>query len=171
MNGGAPSPRWRAKPRSKPATSARFNGPKLVIEFVRHVTLGNRQEYAPNKLLTKTWAMRNAGEVEWGNDMLLVFCKGDRALTVHESYPVINAQPGQEVEISVTLQTGTTAGRMCAYFRLQKNGRFVGPRVWADVIVAAVGGDFQEQPTCRVEVEGKMGGDKMKWKKAVTVVQ
>jgi len=170
INGGVPYSRWRTRTKPKSAAPlARYSGPKLLIEFVRHVTLGNRQEFAPHKLLTKTWAMRNAGEVEWGNDMLLVFCKGDRALTVHESYPVMNAQPGQEVEVSVTLQTGTTAGRMCAYFRLQKNGKFVGPRVWADVIVAAAGGDFQEQPPCRVE--DKLGANKIRgeWKKAVSV--
>jgi len=137
---------------------------RLLVEFVRHVTLGNRQEYSPNKLLTKTWALRNVGAVEWGNNVELVYCKGDRELTLHERYPVINAQPGEEVEVSVSLKTSSTPGRMCAYFRLEKNGRFFGPRVWADVIVA---GDFKDQAVCRVN--SKLMQKQMKWKKVVSV--
>merc|ERR1712113_1341230 len=50
-----------------------------------------------------------------------------------------NAKPGQEVEISATIKTSTKPGRYCTYFRLQKNGRFFGPRVWVDIIVAGHG--------------------------------
>lgn len=140
---------------------------RLMVEFVRHVTLGNRQEYPPNKLLTKTWAMRNVSQVEWGNDVELVYVKGDLPLTLYERYPVINAQPGQEVDVSVSLKTPMTPGRMCAYFRLEKNGKLFGPRVWADVIVA---GDFKDngrQAVCRVDE--KLMPNKMKWKKVVSV--
>ena len=69
------SPRWRGKrkavspPKSR-AMSKQFvyktevtknpvgvvkKDTRLLVDFVRHVTLGNRQEYPPNKLLTKTW--------------------------------------------------------------------------------------------------------------------
>jgi len=165
-------PRMQSLPRS-PRTPIKVmphstqKDSRLLVEFVRHVTLGNRQEYSPNKLLTKTWALRNVGSVEWGNNVELVYCKGDRALTLHERYPVMNAQPGEEVEVSVSLKTSMTPGRMCAYFRLEKNGRFFGPRVWADVIVA---GDFKDQTrqaVCRVD--NKLMQNKIKWKKVVSV--
>jgi len=181
------SPRWRGKrkavspPKSR-AMSKQFvyktevtknpvgvvkKDTRLLVDFVRHVTLGNRQEYPPNKLLTKTWAMKNVSEVEWGNDVELVYVKGDLALTLHKRYPVINAQPGQEVEVSVSLKTPATPGRMCAYFRLEKKGKLFGPRVWADVIVT---GDFKDntrQVACRLD--DKMMPNKMKWKKVVSV--
>lgn len=112
-------------------------------------------------------AMKNVSEVEWGNDVELVYVKGDLALTLHKRYPVINAQPGQEVEVSVSLKTPATPGRMCAYFRLEKKGKLFGPRVWADVIVT---GDFKDntrQVACRLD--DKMMPNKMKWKKVVSV--
>eukprot|EP01083_Nonionella_stella_P021405 59374_1 len=111
---------------------------KLMAEFVKHVTLPNREEYLPSKIYTKTWAMRNGGNVEWGYNVELVYCKGDPHLSLYDRYPVINAQPGQEVEISATIKTSSVPKRYCTYFRLQKNGRFFGPRVWVDIIVGTL---------------------------------
>merc|ERR1712228_499029 len=149
------------KPRSIPKDERR------LAVFVRHVTLGSRQEYPPNKILTKTWVMRNSGLVEWGNNIHLCFTKGDVELCDDGvgRVPVINAQPGQEVEMSVTLNTGNTGGRMCAYFRLNASGKFFGPRLWADVIVAVSGGDFKEHGACRADK--KLMRPKMGWKESV----
>lgn len=80
--------------------------------------------------------MRNSGELSWGDDVELVYFKGDETLSLEQRYPVINAQPGQQVEISASIRTPTQPGRYCTYFRLQKNGKFFGPRVWVDIIVS-----------------------------------
>jgi len=105
------------------------------VEFVADVTLPDRSHYPAAKLLTKTWAMRNSGNASWGDDVELVYFKGDRALSLEDRYPVMNAAPGQAVEISASIRTPEEAGRYCTYFRLQKNGQFFGPRVWVDLIV------------------------------------
>merc|ERR1712038_777342 len=76
------------------------------------------------------------GELSWGDGVELVYFKGDSSLSLEHSYPVIDAKPGQEVEISATIKTPSTPGRYCTYFRLQKNGKFFGPRVWVDIIVS-----------------------------------
>jgi len=107
-----------------------------TVEFVKDVTLPDRSHYPANKVLTKTWAMRNSGELSWGDDVELVYFKGDETLSLEQRYPVINAQPGQQVEISASIRTPTQPGRYCTYFRLQKNGKFFGPRVWVDIIVS-----------------------------------
>ena len=83
--------------------------------------------------------MKNSGDHEWGYNVELVYCKGDETLSLYRRYPVINAQPGQTVEISATIKTSSIPGRYCTYFRLQKHGRFFGPRVWVDIIVAGHG--------------------------------
>ena len=83
--------------------------------------------------------MRNAGDYEWGDNVELVYFKGDRSLSLEDRYPVINAAPGQEVEISASIRTPDEPGRYCTYFRLQKNGQFFGPRVWVDLIVRSNG--------------------------------
>jgi len=173
-------PRWRANGLRKArgvhsrATKKNQTGsvPKerrILVEFVKHLTLGNRREFPPNTLLTKSWVMRNVGLVEWGNSVQLVFCKGDRALTLYDRYPVINGQPGEEVELSVSLRTGPNPGRMCAYFRMQRDGKFFGPRVWADVIVTAPqGADFNDNAVnCRTDGT-LLGGAKLLRKKTVS---
>jgi hypothetical protein len=107
------------------------------VEFVKDVTLPDRSHYPSNKVLTKTWAMKNSGDQPWGDDVELVYFKGDESLCLDTRYPVMNAVPGQRVEMSATVRTPTEPGRYCTYFRLQKNGKFFGPRVWVDIIVSA----------------------------------
>jgi len=120
-----------AYPQRKRAKSLR-----PTVEFVKDVTLPDRSHYPGNKMLTKTWAMRNSGELPWGDDVELVYFKGDESLSMQSRYPVMNAQPGQEVQLSANIRTPRTPGRYCTYFRLQKNGKFFGPRVWVDIIVS-----------------------------------
>lgn len=71
---------------------------KLSAEFVCDVTLQDRSNFPMDTVLTKTWKMRNNGNYEWGNNVELVFFKGNETLTLEHRYPVINALPGQEVE-------------------------------------------------------------------------
>jgi len=144
------------------AKSPRIKPPRILAEFVKHVTLKNREECPPNTVLTKTWAMKNCGECAWGFNVELVYCKGDESLSLNHRYPVINAQPGQEIEISATIKTSKKPGRYCTYFRLQKNGRFFGPRVWADIIVS----DFGQKATAKCREEDHHKSNKTnKWKK------
>merc|ERR1719361_131908 len=129
-----------------------FKSPRLLAEFVAHVTLQNREECQPDTVLTKTWRMKNIGDTAWGYDVELVYCKGDEFLSLYDRYPVINAQSGQEVDISATIKTGKNAGRYCTYFRLMKKGKHFGPRVWCDIIVSnGMGMDKRRQ--CGVEMK------------------
>eukprot|EP00484_Ammonia_sp_Unknown_P009537 CAMPEP_0197075854 /NCGR_PEP_ID=MMETSP1384-20130603/211818_1 /TAXON_ID=29189 /ORGANISM="Ammonia sp." /LENGTH=560 /DNA_ID=CAMNT_0042514703 /DNA_START=180 /DNA_END=1862 /DNA_ORIENTATION=+ len=170
-------PRWRVHQhqKEKPAAkhlhiSYRVNQtmtdavkpkPKLMAEFVEHVTLPNRENYPPNTVFTKTWAMKNSGELEWGFRVELVYVKGDENLSLYKRVPVRNAQPGETVEISATIKTPSIPGRYCTYFRLQKNNRFFGPRVWCDIIVGGVNPNSNPLETklngqaCANEVVGK----------------
>ena len=81
--------------------------------------------------------MRNSGEFAWGDGVELAYFKGDAELSLHERYPVKAAVPGETVQLSALIKTPETPGRYCTYFRLQKHGKFFGPRVWCDIIVEA----------------------------------
>jgi hypothetical protein len=113
----------------------RSNALKPTVEFVKDVSISDRSHHKKNIVLNKTWRMRNSGELPWGDDVELVYFKGDASLTQKLRYPVMNALPGQEVDIDAVIQTPGECGRYCTYFRLQKNGKFFGPRVWCDIIV------------------------------------
>jgi len=106
---------------------------KVVAEFVTDVNLPDRTYYPTDTVLTKTWRMRNSGDHPWGSNVELVFFKGNESLTLEQRYPVNNAQPGEEVEVSAVIKTPTKPGRYCSYYRLQRNREFFGPRVWVDI--------------------------------------
>eukprot|EP01084_Bolivina_argentea_P225623 381225_1 len=106
---------------------------KVMADFVQDVTLPDRTYYPTDTVLTKTWKMKNNGEHQWGNHVELVFFKGNESLTLEKRYPVINAKPGQEVEVSAAIKTPNKPGRYCSYYRLQRNGEYFGPRVWVDI--------------------------------------
>eukprot|EP00488_Nonionellina_sp_1-RS-2012_P003203 TRINITY_DN65_c0_g2_i1.p1 TRINITY_DN65_c0_g2~~TRINITY_DN65_c0_g2_i1.p1 ORF type:complete len:140 (-),score=49.92 TRINITY_DN65_c0_g2_i1:63-482(-) len=104
-----------------------------MADFVRDVTLPDRTSYPTDTVLTKTWRMKNNGEHQWGNNVELVFFKVNESLTLEKRYPVINAKPGDEVEVSAVIKTPQKPGRYCSYYRLQRNGEYFGPRVWVDI--------------------------------------
>merc|ERR1712228_452997 len=138
---------WRNQ--SRFIEKSEYKSKRLLAEFVSHVTLQNREEVKPNTVYTKTWKMRNCGETAWGFDVELVYCKGDEFLSLYDRYPVINAEPDQEIEICATIKTAKKAGRYCTYFRLMKNEKYFGPRVWCDVVVS--NGMDRKRIKCSVE--------------------
>jgi len=106
---------------------------KVMAEFCSDITLPDRSYYPTDTVLTKTWKMRNNGDHEWGNNVELVFFKGNESLTLEKRYPVNNAQCGEEIEVSAVIKTPKAAGRYCSYYRLQRNHEYFGPRVWVDI--------------------------------------
>lgn len=93
--------------------------------------------YCPNDtILTKTWRVRNDGDSEWGDDVELVFFKGNECLLLEKRFVVANAKPGGEIDVSIMLKTPVKAGRYITYFRFQKNGKFFGDQLWIDILVA-----------------------------------
>ena len=133
---------------------------KVMADFVKDVTLPDRTYYPIDTVLTKTWKMKNNGEHEWGNNVELVFFKGNKVLTLEQRYPVINAKPGQEVEVSAVIKTPDKPGRYCSYYRLQRNGEYFGPRVWVDIF--AVDEENTEELNKNVEPKWKKHKNKGK---------
>jgi len=150
---------WRNKAEHK----KEFKGPRLLAEFVEHVTLQNRQELEADKIYTKIWKMKNIGHTPWGFDVELAYCKGDEFLSLYDRYPVSQCYPEECVEISATIKTGKRAGRYCTYFRLMNKGKYFGPRVWCDVMVSAQNG-------MECGVESQKGDEKWRMRKKQRLV-
>ena len=115
-----------------------FESEKVMAEWVQDVTLPNGTYYPTDTILTKTWRIRNCGEIEWGHGVGLVFFQGNEELILENQYPVpvLNAQAKEEVEISVSIKTPIDMGHYSSCFRLQRNGDFFGPFLWIDIITA-----------------------------------
>jgi len=106
-------------------------------EFVRDITIPDRSTCPVNTTMTKTWRLRNSGDVEWGNDTELVFFKGNECLVVEKRHSVPNAQPGEEVDVSAVIKTPMKTGLYCTYFKLKKNGSFFGSNLWVELFAVA----------------------------------
>jgi len=127
---------------------------KVMADFVKDVTLPDRTYYPTDTVLTKTWKMKNNGEHEWGDNVELVFFKGNESLTLEKRYPVVSAKPGQEVEVSAVIKTPDKPGRYCSYYRLQRNGEYFGPRVWVDIFAV----DEENTAELNKQAENNGGG-------------
>merc|ERR1712087_179619 len=142
-NNGRKQPTYRGNQKYNGRNrSGRLNGKS--VKFVRDVSLPDRSHYPQNENLTKTWELQNAQDQPWGSGVELVFFKGHEDIVVDKRYPVRNVCPGEKVQVSVELRTPILRdeheeGRRCAYFRLEKNGKMFGRRVWVDIIVVIRG--------------------------------
>jgi len=116
----------------------RFNGKS--VKFIKDVSVGDRTVLPQNMELTKTWRLQNTHGAKWGDDVKLVWLKGDKDILV-DILPVPDVHDGQMLDISVVLRTPILEKKKgeknwrCAYFKLEKNGHSFGPRYWVDLIV------------------------------------
>jgi hypothetical protein len=79
-------------------------------EFVSDVTVPDGSHLAPNTLFRKTWHVRNTGDCAWDSSYRLTFLSGDR-MSGPRSAPLDEpVEPGEEVDLSVTLISPETAG-------------------------------------------------------------
>jgi hypothetical protein len=104
----------------------------------------------PGAEITKTWRLRNDGDLAWPAAAGLVFVKGDE-LHQNPVHHVGAVAPGEEVDISVVLTAPPVAGRFVSYWRLSADAEAerdrwhhhlhlpFGQRVWAQIVVTGDG--------------------------------
>jgi len=87
-------------------------------EFVSDVTVPDGTHFAPNTLFRKTWRVRNTGNCAWDDSYRLTFLSGDR-MSGPRSAPLADpVQPGEEVDLSVTLIAPESAGSYLGQWQL-----------------------------------------------------
>jgi len=106
-------------------------GYKSQVELIKEA---NNEIYGVVKSVSaKTWEVKNTGEEEWGENIELVFIRGNETLALEKRYRVPKAKPQETVQITAAIQIPAVSGRYSAVFRLHENGRPFGPRLWVDV--------------------------------------
>ena len=92
------------------------------------VTVTDYTIMAFNQVFLKTWRIRNVGTCSWNSSYLLIFDHGD-GMGVTSGYTqqlttgVVN--PGQEVDLSVSLTAPAAAGTYSGFWRLRDPGGVV----------------------------------------------
>lgn len=105
--------------------------------FVTDVTIPDHTQIDAGATFTKTWRMRNSGNVAWGDGYKLVFVKGTQMRATNStSVPVVDF--GAEGNISVELIAPTSPGTYESHWRLQDPaGNFFGDFVFT--VIESVG--------------------------------
>lgn len=114
------------------------NADRLSAKHVADVTIPDNSELPADTPVTKTWKLKNAGDVAWPADSQLIFVSrcGDNLNgpeRVAVEGPVL---PQQEVDVSVTFITPSEPGRYIGYYRMATadGGKF-GQRVWVSFVI------------------------------------
>ena len=79
------------------------------LRFVADVTVPDESAVEAGQTFVKTWRVRNSGQTTWGQGYELAFF-GDEQMGGPTSVPLPAAQPGEVVEVSVTLTAPQTPG-------------------------------------------------------------
>lgn len=120
----------------------------LYARFVKHVSIPDGSEMAPNMPFTKTWRFRNEGTLAWPQEVMLMFISkinGDQ-MGAPEFVPVNKiVMPGDEVDVSVEMVSPSRAGHYQGYFRLCYGPKKFGQRVWVKINVFEE--ETQQRPT------------------------
>lgn len=97
------------------------------VTYVADVTIPDNTVLTPGQEFVKTWRLRNDGDCVWSTAYALEFVEGD-PMGFTGSQPLAAAvQPGQEVDISVTLTAPGTPGTYRSDWQLSdEQGRFFG---------------------------------------------
>jgi hypothetical protein len=105
--------------------------------FVDDVTVADGTVIQPGRQFVKTWRLRNSGATTWDDSYVLAFFSGNR-MGGPQSVPLGRAQPGQMVDVSVTLTAPTVPGTHRSTWKPRnRQGQFFEFECFAEIVVPA----------------------------------
>ena len=106
-----------------PAPTATPTCPQAL--FVTDVTIPDGTVMTPGQTFTKKWRIRNTGECAW-NGYSVVFDTGD-SMGGPASKPLGVVNPGQEVDVELSLTAPASSGNYRGYWRVVTNNNVLVP--------------------------------------------
>lgn len=107
-------------------------------EFVCDVTIGEGEEIPPGAWFTKTWRIRNSGDVQWPHNSVLVPTQGER-MQAPAMVSVASLPPGATVDVSVKLRAPRGVGNYACAWRLRDDSSYFSEEIWVIITVAEGG--------------------------------
>jgi hypothetical protein len=90
-----------------------------VAQFVGDVTIPDDTILEPNADFTKTWRLKNIGTCSWTPSYAVVFHSGESMGGPATQALASNVNPGQTVDLSVSLKAPSSNGTYTGYWRLR----------------------------------------------------
>jgi len=111
-------------------------------EFVSDVTIPDGTVLDPNETFTKTWRLRNSGTCSWTPSYAIVFSNGDSMGGPATQALTGNVNPGQTMDISVSLKAPATNGDYIGYWKLRNAAGNTFATFYVDIKVGSGSGVF-----------------------------
>ena len=131
-------------------------------QFIKDVTIPDGTTLLPNETFVKTWRLKNVGNCTWSG-YTLVFDSGE-SMKGTSPIAIGTVNPGQEVDLTVTLTAPATNGSYRSYWRIRNPSGVLLPVLgghqsqsfFADIKVGAVsaGYDFYTRATSATWISG-----------------
>ena len=110
-----------------------------AMAFVSDVSVPDGTPFTGGTYFTKTWRVKNTGSCEWTTDYTLVFTAGDHMNGQTIRVPK-NVQPGQTVDLSVSMIAPNAKGNYGGYWQLRNQyGVNFGQTLWLKIKVDNTG--------------------------------
>ncbi len=115
------------------------------VRFVEDITIPDGSSFNPGQTFIKTWRLQNIGSCTWTNDYELVLSSGDAmgGTTAQKLNRTVN--PGDIVDLSVTLTAPTSSGSHMSYWMLRSTDGIVfgwgasqSKSFWASIVVSTL---------------------------------
>ena len=138
--GGEPRP-TPARPVAPPLTPPKETLSPIIQPnalFIADITIPDDSRIPAGTTFTKTWRVRNTGNISWGGNIKLVHIRGDR-MGATSPQPVTSVvHPGNLGDISVDFTVPAAAGTHFSDWQLQDNqGNFFGDVLFTRIISEA----------------------------------
>ncbi|GMT35630.1 hypothetical protein PFISCL1PPCAC_26927 [Pristionchus fissidentatus] len=112
-----------------------YEAAALNMQLVNDVTIGEGEAIPPNTRFTKTWRVRNNGLIAWPIGSVIAFMEG-ATLSQETAVLVPPIEPGDEIEISVDMQSPGVAGIYQSRWHLNTFQRVpFGESIWCIITV------------------------------------
>lgn len=89
------------------------------VDFVADVTIPDNTIISPGNSFTKTWRLKNSGSCSWTTNYKLVYSSGEQMGGAAATALPGNVNPGQTIDISVSMVAPTSVGTHQGYWRMQ----------------------------------------------------
>jgi len=110
-------------------------------DFVTDVTIPDGTVLDPGDSFTKTWRIKNTGTCSWTPSYTFVFASGDAMGGPASQALTGNVNPGQTMDISVSLKAPDAPGSYRGYWKLRNGSGVLFATVYVDIKVGG-GGPF-----------------------------
>eukprot|EP00826_Nyctotherus_ovalis_P021253 TRINITY_DN1682_c0_g1_i4.p1 TRINITY_DN1682_c0_g1~~TRINITY_DN1682_c0_g1_i4.p1 ORF type:complete len:338 (+),score=27.33 TRINITY_DN1682_c0_g1_i4:76-1089(+) len=105
--------------------------PSIKIQCIGESNV--QKEVAPYESFAKSWTFVNSGKAQWPDGMLFTPLGGNLLNVEVERVPQVF--PGKKCTITIKLIAPETPGHHKQYFTMQKKGKDIGEKVWAEIDV------------------------------------